>query len=68
MNRPTYRQARCVGLFRFLDFQNRRGGRVILQMLPAPQTEFNDVEKGDALNVRERRQPLSPALARVCRL
>ena len=35
-----------------MDFQNRRGGRVILQSIAAPLTEFNHVEKGDALNVR----------------
>ena len=35
-----------------MDFQNRRGGRVILQSVPAPLTDFNHVEKGDALNVR----------------
>ena len=35
-----------------MDFQNRRGGRVILQNVPAPLTDFNHVEKGDALNVR----------------
>ena len=35
-----------------MDFQNRRGVSVILQSIAAPLTEFNHVEKGDALNVR----------------
>jgi hypothetical protein len=37
-----------------MDFQNRRGGRVLLQHVPQPMSDFDDAEKGDALNVRRR--------------
>jgi hypothetical protein len=37
-----------------MDFQNRRGGRVLLQSVPQPMSEYEDAEKGDALNVRRR--------------
>lgn len=36
-----------------MDYQNRRGGRVMLQTIPAPLSEFNHTEKGDALNAME---------------
>jgi ferritin heavy chain len=32
-----------------MDFQNTRGGRVALQAIIPPETEFNDATKGDAL-------------------
>ncbi|GAQ81875.1 Ferritin [Klebsormidium nitens] len=35
------------------DYQNRRGGRVQLLPLQAPFSEFDDPEKGDALNTFE---------------
>ena len=34
---------------KLMDFQNTRGGRVALQTILAPLSEFNDAEKGDAL-------------------
>jgi ferritin len=36
----------------FMQFQNRRGGRVRLTQLPMPMSDFDHAEKGDALNVR----------------
>ncbi len=37
---------------RLMEFQNRRGGRVRLAQIPMPNSDFDDAEKGDALNVR----------------
>lgn len=37
---------------KLIDFQNRRGGRVRLSLIPAPLSDFDHAEKGDALNVR----------------
>ena len=37
--------------------QNRRGGRVKLQSILLPETEFNDPDKGDALYAMEVRPP-----------
>ena len=37
---------------RLMEYQNRRGGHVCLQTIPAPLSDFNHPEKGDALNVR----------------
>ena len=36
-----------------LDSQNKRGGRVKLQPLTAPETEYDHPEKGDALYAME---------------
>jgi len=36
-------------IFGFLDLQNKRGGRVKLQPMVLPQSEFDHPEKGDAL-------------------
>ena len=36
-----------------LDAQNKRGGRVKLQALTAPESEYNSLEKGDALYAME---------------
>lgn len=39
--------------FRLIEFQTRRGGRVVLGSLMPPQTEFEHPEKGDALQAAE---------------
>ena len=46
-------QSRACG-----DPQNRRGGRVKLQSILLPETEFNDPEKGDALYAMEVSHPI----------
>ncbi|MCO5592857.1 hypothetical protein L7F22_046861 [Adiantum nelumboides] len=38
---------------RLIDFQNIRGGRVKLQSIVAPEMEFDNSEKGDALHAME---------------
>jgi ferritin heavy chain len=38
---------------KLVTYQNRRGGRVQLLPLQAPFSEFDDAEKGDALNAFE---------------
>ncbi len=39
---------------KFIDYITRRGGKVVLEALQAPETEFDDEEKGEALNALEK--------------
>nr|BAH59028.1 ferritin [Tulipa gesneriana] len=38
---------------KFMDYQNKRGGRVKLQSILMPPSEFDNAEKGDALHAME---------------
>ncbi|KAH7656742.1 Ferroxidase protein [Dioscorea alata] len=38
---------------KLMEYQNKRGGRVKLQSIMMPPSEFDDPEKGDALNAME---------------